>query len=66
MSGDFGGLRRIIDEAKQIAEDERTRPLIDCPQCGEPLDENSRGEKNCPLGHGRWPAGTTRGSAGGG
>lgn len=52
MSGrDWGGLRPILDEAKQLAEEERNRPLIDCPICGTPLDKNERGQVNCPMGH---------------
>lgn len=51
MTSDFGGLRGIVEEAKQLARDERAKPLIDCPVCGEPLDKNERGAVNCPLGH---------------
>lgn len=58
---DWGGLRGIIDEARELEREEKSRPLVDCPQCGTPLDVNSRGEKNCPMGHGRWPAGALRG-----
>lgn len=61
---DWGGLRRIIAEAEALADEEKTRPLVDCPVCGERLDVNSRGEKNCVYGHGTWPAGSTRGSHG--
>jgi hypothetical protein len=58
---DWGGLRGILDEAKQLAEEERQRPEVACPLCGTPLDENARGEKNCPMGHYR-----TQGTQGGG
>lgn len=61
---DYGGYRAIIDEAKQLDEERRREPLVTCPVCGTVLDENSRGEKSCPMGHGRWPAGTTQGSHG--
>lgn len=57
---DYGGLRGIIDEAKQIDAEERTRPLLDCPLCGTPLQTNSRGEKSCEMGHFRAPAGALR------
>lgn len=60
MSNDFGGLRGIIEEARQTDREERARPLIDCPICGTLLDENSRGEKNCPMGHFRAKAGAKR------
>ena len=51
MTQDWGGLRSIIDEAKQLAEDERLNPSPACPLCGTVLDVNSRGWRNCPLGH---------------
>lgn len=60
---DWGGLRGIVDEARELDREEQMRPLIDCPICGTLLDENSRGEKNCPMGHFRAPPGTTRGQA---
>lgn len=62
---DFGGLRGIIEEARQLEREEQTRPLVDCPLCGTPLDKNSRGELSCPLGHFRAPPGATRGAYGG-
>ncbi len=40
----------IYEEARQIADDERTAPLVDCPRCGHPLDVRD-GIYNCPLGH---------------
>jgi hypothetical protein len=48
---DWGGLRVIIEESKAIAEAEANAPLLDCPICGTPLDVNTRGERNCPMGH---------------
>lgn len=47
---DWGGLRGIVEEAKQVAERERSRPLVDCPNCGTPLQKNTRGQVNCPMG----------------
>lgn len=61
---EWGGLRAIIEEAKEIAREEREAPLIDCPICGTPLDKNSRGQLNCPMGHFRAEAGATRGGFG--
>ena len=61
MSNDWGGFRAILDEARQIERDEKSRALVDCPVCGTPLDTNSRGQKNCPLGHFEAPAGAKRG-----
>jgi hypothetical protein len=48
---DFGGLKGIVEEARQLEREERAKPLVDCPVCGTPLDKNSRGEVNCPMGH---------------
>ena len=48
---DYGGLRAITEEAKRLLEEDRAKPLIDCPICGSRLDKNSRGAVNCPLGH---------------
>lgn len=48
---DWGGLRGILDEAKQIAEEQRQHVSPDCPVCGEPLQVNSRGERNCVYAH---------------
>lgn len=53
MTGDYGGFRSIIDEARELANEERAREQVDCPLCGAPLDKNERGVKNCPLGHWR-------------
>lgn len=40
----------IRDEARLMAQEDRDRPIIDCPVCGETLDV--RGDiRNCPLGH---------------
>jgi len=61
MMNDWGGLRGIIDEAKQLDADEKARPLVDCPICGTVLQTNTRGAASCPLGHFRAPAGATRG-----
>lgn len=58
---DWGGLRGIIDEARDIARDERERPLVDCPVCGTTLQKNERLQQlGCPLGHFRAPAGARR------
>lgn len=57
---DWGGLGGIIDEAKQIAAENRAAPLVDCPLCGTPLDVNARGMKSCSMGHFRAPAGALR------
>lgn len=61
MTRDWGGLGSIIEEARQLDEQERQQPLVDCPICGTPLDVNSRGMKNCPMGHFRAPAGAMKG-----
>jgi hypothetical protein len=33
-----------------MREEDNVRPLVECPNCGEPLQTNSRGVKNCPSG----------------
>jgi hypothetical protein len=40
----------IKERMKQEAREERTRPIVACPHCGEPLDE-ARGVLHCPWGH---------------
>ena len=50
-SRDWGGLRSIIDEARAIDEELKRNPSPDCPVCGEVLDVNGRGERNCINGH---------------
>lgn len=51
MTSDYGGYGAILKEAQQIEEEERAKPIVDCPVCGTPLDKNARGEVNCPMGH---------------
>lgn len=51
----------IKQEARDIRREDDEREVIDCPLCGTLLDENERGEKNCPLGHYRTPARQTYG-----
>lgn len=46
---DWGGYGAIIEEAREIKRNEQ--PPVACPRCGEPLVENPRGVKACPLGH---------------
>ena len=48
---DWGGYKGLALEAKADAEEDRAKPLVDCPVCGEPLETNNRGAVNCPLGH---------------
>lgn len=47
---DWGGLGKILAEAKAIEAAERARPLVDCPLCGTPLQIGPRGT-DCPMGH---------------
>lgn len=56
MNRDWGGFRAIIDEANALAEEnrERERNPVDCPKCGALLQVNSRGERDCPMGHWRF------------
>lgn len=46
---DWGGLRVIVSEARQITDN--PRPEVACPRCGTPLQVNKDGVKNCPMGH---------------
>lgn len=41
----------IRQEAVEIRRADKAREVVDCPVCGELLQVNSRGVKNCPLGH---------------
>lgn len=56
----FAQLIAIKDEAKQMRAEDKAAPLVDCPVCGHTLDENSRGEVNCPFGHFRQQGRTRR------
>lgn len=40
----------IGQEAQAIARDNRERPIVDCPVCGQRLDRLGD-VLNCPLGH---------------
>lgn len=59
-TSDWGGLGGIVAEARALDQDEKARPLIDCPTCGEPLQFNAAGEGNCVYGHYRSRPGETR------
>ena len=50
-------LKAIADEARQAKRDAESTPPTACPIDGEPLDINSRGVRNCPLGNFRWDGG---------
>jgi len=41
----------IVQQAAKERQEERQRIRQDCPVCGEPLEFNSAGVANCPLGH---------------
>lgn len=52
MSGDFGGLGAIVEEARALDDDNANRPLVACPFCGTLLDIRERDSlRSCPLGH---------------
>jgi hypothetical protein len=46
VSRDYGGFRALADAAA----DEHTFETS-CPICGTPVELNTRGLANCPLGH---------------
>lgn len=40
----------VRDEAVKFAAEDRARPIVECPRCGQVLDK--RGDLvNCPMGH---------------
>ena len=47
----FNELLAISQEAKQMRADDQAKPIVECPICGQLLDVNSRGVRNCPFGH---------------
>lgn len=47
--GGWFGLLDIVAEAKQIEQDERSRPPQACPNDGEPLQAGPNGELHCPY-----------------
>ena len=51
----------ITQEAKQIAAEEKAKPLIDCPIDGTLLVSNGK-YLNCPMGNFRTRVGATHGS----
>lgn len=54
---DWGGLRAILGEAKQLAEEERNKQPEACPNDGTPLVFNERlSILACPMGDYRTPA----------
>lgn len=58
-------LLNITKEAREMRREDDERELVDCPVCGEVLDENKDGWKNCPLGHFRAAPGTRAREVGG-
>jgi len=59
---DYGGYRQIVEEARQIEQEQRAKPLVDCPICGGPLDYNEkRGLLSCRMGHFRTTRRTSEG-----
>lgn len=41
----------ILAEIRRMRAEDNAQPLISCPVCGNVLDVNERGEKNCDVGH---------------
>ena len=59
--GDFGGLRGVLDEAKDLQRELGEAPLADCPHCGTPLQRNERRALlGCPMGHFQAPIGARK------
>lgn len=49
---DWGGLGRIVEEARELDREVADRPLVDCPLCGTRLDIRERdGLRHCEMGH---------------
>lgn len=60
MAGDRSGwyaLLDIVDEYRVAVEQERSRPPVACPDCGEPLQTNSFGELHCSFDGSLWEEG---------
>ena len=52
MSGDWGGYRKILEQAQEDAKAERENPPATCPIDGERLERHPTKELwNCPLGN---------------
>jgi len=49
-------LLAILEEARQIAEDERNTPPMACPKDGEPLERGPGGTLHCPFCGRSYPA----------
>jgi len=43
------GLLAITKEMRQMRQEDKRRALVECPNCGTPLDYR-RGVYNCPMG----------------
>lgn len=47
--GGWYGLLAIVQEAKDVAAQQRSEPPVACPDDGEPLRTGPRGELHCPY-----------------
>jgi hypothetical protein len=61
MADGWYGLLDILDEAAELARDERSRPPIACLDCGEPLRTGPDGERFCRFDGSVWEDGGRRG-----
>ena len=48
-------LKAIFDENRETRRAELLEPPVACPHDGTILEENDRGERNCPVGNYLWP-----------
>lgn len=53
--GGWYGLLAIEQEYRDSIAEQRSRPLVACPECGDPLETGPRGELHC-----RWDGGVYR------
>uniref|UniRef100_A0A6M3XME8 Uncharacterized protein n=1 Tax=viral metagenome TaxID=1070528 RepID=A0A6M3XME8_9ZZZZ len=50
-------LKAILDTNRTTKAIEDAEPPVACPYCGEVLDVNPNGIRNCPMGDYRWQGG---------
>lgn len=57
VSRDWGGYRSLLEQAIEEHQEDLFSPPEACPFDGSPLEENSAGNLNCPMGDYRWCGG---------
>lgn len=44
-------LLALLKDSQRMRAEDAARPLVACPICGNRLEINERGERNCDVGH---------------